>query len=71
MQSHKGLQVGVAWQGVEACSAASTLSRLSGAGEPLPPPNQHIQHTIQTNGRLIDDEWAAFFTIGAATSSAT
>jgi hypothetical protein len=24
-------------------------------------PHQRIQHTMQTNGTLVDDEWAAFF----------
>ena len=29
--------------------------------EELRRPDQRVEHTIQTNGTLLDDEWAAFF----------
>jgi uncharacterized protein len=62
LESHRTPQVTVAWQGGE-----PTLMRLEffrravELVEQYRRPGQAAQHTIQTNGLLLDDEWCAFF----------
>jgi uncharacterized protein len=62
MQSSPGPQVDVAWQGGEPMLRGLDFFRRSvELAEKYRLPHQHVLHTIQTNGTLIDDEWAAFF----------
>lgn len=62
LESHRTPQVTVAWQGGE-----PTLMRLDffrqavALVEKYRRPSQSVQHTFQTNGLLLDDEWGAFF----------
>ena len=62
MQSSPGPQVEVAWQGGEPMLRGLDFFRRSvELANKYRQPHQRIQHTIQTNGTLIDDEWAGFF----------
>ena len=62
MQSQEGAQVDVAWQGGEPMLRGLEFYRRSvELAERFRRPHQRVLHTIQTNGTLIDDEWAAFF----------
>jgi len=62
MESSPGPQVDVAWQGGEPMLRGLDFYKRSvELANKYRKPNQRIQHTIQTNGTLIDDEWAAFF----------
>jgi serine-type anaerobic sulfatase-maturating enzyme len=55
-------EVAVAWQGGEPTMMGLDFFRRSvELAEELKRPGQHIAYTIQTNGTLLDDEWAAFF----------
>ncbi len=62
LESHRVPQVTVAWQGGE-----PTLMKLEffrhavELVEKHRRPDQIVQHTFQTNGLLIDDEWCVFF----------
>jgi uncharacterized protein len=62
LESHRVPQVTVAWQGGE-----PTLMKLEffrhavELVEKYRRPDQQVQHTFQTNGLLLDDEWCAFF----------
>ena len=62
LESHRTPQVTVAWQGGE-----PTLMRLEffrkavQIVERYRRPDQTVQHTFQTNGILLDDEWCEFF----------
>ncbi len=62
LESHRTPEVTVAWQGGE-----PTLMRLEffqraiDLVEKFRRPGQAVQHTLQTNGLLLDDEWCAFF----------
>jgi uncharacterized protein len=62
LESHRTPQVTVAWQGGE-----PTLMKLEffrPAVELVDAhrhPGQSVQHTFQTNGLLLDDDWCAFF----------
>jgi uncharacterized protein len=62
LESHRTPQVTVAWQGGE-----PTLMRLDffrravALVEKYRKPGQIVQHTFQTNGILLDDEWCRFF----------
>jgi len=62
LEAHRMPQVTVAWQGGE-----PTLMRLDffkrsvELVEQYRRPGQIVQHTFQTNGILLDDEWCAFF----------
>ena len=56
-----GQQVEIAWQGGEPTLRGLDFFKLSVAlAERHRKPHQHILHTLQTNGTLIDDEWAQF-----------
>jgi uncharacterized protein len=62
MESSPGPQVDVAWQGGEPMLRGLDFYRRSvELAEKYRKPHQHILHTMQTNGTLVDDEWAAFF----------
>ncbi len=62
IEAHQTLEVTIAWQGGE-----PTLMGLDFFKRSIAHARQHarpgmtIQHTIQTNGTLLTDEWAAFF----------
>ncbi len=61
-QSSPGPQVDVAWQGGEPMLRGLDFFRSSvELANKFRKPHQRVQHTIQTNGTLIDDEWAEFF----------
>ena len=62
MESSAGPQVDVAWQGGEPMlRGLEFFKRSVQLAAKYRKPHQRILHTIQTNGTLIDDEWAAFF----------
>ena len=62
MQSSPGPEVHVAWQGGEPMLRGIDFFRRSVAlAAKYRQGRQRVVHTIQTNGTLIDDEWAAFF----------
>ena len=62
MESSFGPQVEVSWQGGEPMLRGLDFFRRSvELANQFRRPNQRVLHTIQTNGVLIDDEWAAFF----------
>ena len=62
MAASPGPQVDVAWQGGEPMLRGLDFFRRSvRLAERYRQPHQRVLHTIQTNGTLIDDEWAAFF----------
>ncbi len=62
MQSSPGPQVDVAWQGGEPMLRGLDFFRRSvELANKYRQPHQRVLHTIQTNGTLIDDEWATFF----------
>jgi uncharacterized protein len=62
LAAQEGPEINVAWQGGEPTlmgldffeSAVACVKRHA-------EPGQKVQHTIQTNGVLVDDAWAAFF----------
>jgi uncharacterized protein len=62
LESHRTPEVTVAWQGGE-----PTLMKLDffekavELVEKYRKPGQKVQHTFQTNGLLLDDDWCAFF----------
>ena len=61
--AHAGVpEVAVAWQGGEPTLMGLPFFRKSvELAEQYRQPGQRIVYTIQTNGTLIDDEWAEFF----------
>jgi uncharacterized protein len=62
LESHRDPQVTVAWQGGEPTLMKLPFFRRSiELVEKYRKPGQTVQHTFQTNGLLIDDEWCAFF----------
>jgi uncharacterized protein len=61
-ESHEDPEVTVAWQGGEPTLMGLDFFRRSIVFEKeYARPGMKIQNTIQTNGTLINDEWAAFF----------
>lgn len=61
-QSHRTPEVTVAWQGGEPTLMKVEFFRHAvELVEKYRRPGQVVQHTIQTNGILIDDQWCAFF----------
>jgi uncharacterized protein len=55
-------EVVVAWQGGEPTMMGLDFFRRSvELVDSMKLPGQQVAHTIQTNGTLLDDEWAAFF----------
>jgi serine-type anaerobic sulfatase-maturating enzyme len=62
MESSPGPEVHVAWQGGEPMlRGVGFYQRSVQLVNQYRKPHQRILHTIQTNGTLVDDEWAAFF----------
>ncbi|MGG5890078.1 anaerobic sulfatase maturase [Falsiroseomonas sp. HC035] len=62
LESSPGPEVQVAWQGGEPMLRGLDFFRKSvELAERYRKPYQVVLHTIQTNGTLIDDVWAAFF----------
>ncbi len=62
LESHRTPEVTVAWQGGEPTMMGLDFFRRSvELVDRLKRPNQRIEYTIQTNGVLIDEHWAAFF----------
>jgi uncharacterized protein len=60
-EAARGEPVAVAWQGGEPTLMGIDFFRRSvRLAEEYREPGQDVLHTIQTNGTLIDDEWAAF-----------
>jgi len=62
LESHRMPQVTVAWQGGEpTLMGLDFFRRAVDLVEQYRRPGQDVQHTFQTNGILLDDEWCAFF----------
>lgn len=62
LESHPASEVNVAWQGGEpTLMGLDFFKRSIEHVEKHKKPGQQIQHTMQTNGVLLDDEWCAFF----------
>src|SRR5215213_7986462 len=62
IESHRTPDVTIAWQGGEPTLMGLPFFRRSvELAQQYARPGMTIAHTIQTNGTLIDDEWAAFF----------
>jgi uncharacterized protein len=62
LESHRTPQVTVAWQGGEpTLMKVEFFRRAVELVEKYRKPGQTVQHTFQTNGILLDDEWCAFF----------
>lgn len=62
MESSPGPQVDIAWQGGEPMLRGLEFYRRSvQLATRYRKPHQRVLHTMQTNGTLVDDEWAAFF----------
>ena len=61
LESHRGPDVAVAWQGGEpTLMGLEFFKRAVACVERHKRPGQTVQHTIQTNGTRLDDEWCAF-----------
>jgi uncharacterized protein len=62
LESHTAPEVNVAWQGGEPMLMGIDFFKKSvELVDKYKRPDQRIMHSIQTNGVLIDDEWAEFF----------
>ena len=62
LESHRTPQVTVAWQGGEpTLMKVEFFRRAVELVEKHRRPGQIVQHTFQTNGILIDDDWCVFF----------
>jgi uncharacterized protein len=62
LESHRTPEVTVAWQGGEPTLMKLDFFRRSvELVEKYRRPGQVVQHTFQTNGILLDDDWCAFF----------
>ncbi|HEV7398527.1 MAG TPA: anaerobic sulfatase maturase [Pyrinomonadaceae bacterium] len=62
LESHRVPHVTVAWQGGEpTLMKLEFFKRSVELVEKYRKPNQIVEHTFQTNGILLDDEWCAFF----------
>lgn len=61
LDGHPDGEVTVAWQGGEpTLMGLDFFRRAVAVAERRRRPGQHLQHTIQTNGTLLTDEWAEF-----------
>ena len=62
IESHQTPQVQVAWQGGEpTLMGLDFFQRSVEYAQKYRKPGTEIEYTIQTNGTLLDDDWAAFF----------
>ena len=62
IESHRTPAVTVAWQGGEpTLMGLDFFKRAVAFAEKYRRPGQRVEYTCQTNGILIDDEWARFF----------
>jgi uncharacterized protein len=62
LECHRTPEVTIAWQGGEpTLMGLDFFKRSIEYVEKYKQPGQRVEHTIQTNGTRIDDEWAAFF----------
>jgi uncharacterized protein len=62
LESHRVPRVTVAWQGGEpTLMKVEFFRRAVELVEKYRKPGQTVQHTFQTNGILLDDDWCAFF----------
>ncbi len=62
IEAHQTPEVTIAWQGGEpTLMGLDFFQRSIDYARKYARPDQTIQHTIQTNGTLLNDEWAAFF----------
>jgi uncharacterized protein len=62
IESHQGDAVNIAWQGGEpTLMGLDFYRRALVLAEKYRRPGMTFLHTMQTNGTLLDDEWAAFF----------
>jgi uncharacterized protein len=61
LEAHQGSEVTIAWQGGEPTLMGLDFFRRSmGLVEKHRKPDQQVEHTIQTNGTRLDDEWCTF-----------
>ncbi len=62
LESHRAPSVTVAWQGGEpTLMKLEFFKRSIELVEKYRRPNQVVEHTFQTNGILLDDDWCVFF----------
>jgi uncharacterized protein len=62
LESHRTPEVTIAWQGGEPTLMGLDFFKLSVEyAQKHKRPDQRLQHTIQTNGTKLDDDWCAFF----------
>jgi len=62
IEAHQVDEVAISWQGGEPTIMGLDFYRQAIAlVEKYRRPNMTCLHTMQTNGTLLDDEWAAFF----------
>ncbi len=62
IESHQADEVAIAWQGGEpTLMGLDFFRRAMALAEKYRRPGMTFLHTIQTNGTLLDDDWAAFF----------
>jgi radical SAM protein with 4Fe4S-binding SPASM domain len=62
LESHRTPQVTVAWQGGEpTLMKLEFFQRAVELVDKHRQPDQTVQHTFQTNGLLLDDDWCGFF----------
>ena len=62
IESHQTDEVNIAWQGGEpTLMELDFYRRVMAVAEKYRRPGMRFLHTLQTNGTLLDDDWAAFF----------
>jgi uncharacterized protein len=62
IESHQTNQVTIAWQGGEPTLMGLDFYRKAVTlAEKYSRPGMTLEHTLQTNGTLLDDDWCAFF----------
>ena len=61
IESHSGRDVSIAWQGGEpTLMGLGFFAHAVAKAQRLALPGQRIEHSLQTNGTLLDDRWGAF-----------
>ena len=62
IESHQGPQVTIAWQGGEpTLMGLDFFKQMLAVVEKYTRPGMTVDHTIQTNGTKLDDDWGQFF----------